>query len=163
MTPQTKHHLIVGGGLVVAVVVAIIVYKKYEAQSGGTQSASQAAADQQNQDALAYLEASSLNSPYAYDTSGAGGGVSLPSSPSSTNAAQSIADELASIEQAFGFAPPAPSSPAPTPTPAPAAAPSAPVSSSGTSSVPLPVSPASQRHALSDEPATLRLESEAFV
>lgn len=166
MTPETKHHLIVGGGLIVAVVVGIIVYKKYEAQSG----ASQAAAGQQNQDALAYLEASSLNSPYAYDTSGGGGaGISLPSSPSSTNAAQSIADELAGIEQAFGFGPPAsaaPASAAPASTTSASPAPTA----SRLPATRWPVAPASQQiHALparamlSNEPVTLRLDSEGMV
>lgn len=94
MTDKTKHYLILGGGLVVAVSVAIVVYKKYQANS----SASQAAAEQQSNDELAYLEASSLDSPYGYDDSDSGDSIALPSSDSS----DSLAQELESIECLFG-------------------------------------------------------------
>lgn len=98
MTEQTKHYLIIGGGLVVAVAVAIVVYKKYEANSG----ADQAAADQQNQDALAFLEASSLDDPYAV---GGAGGSTISLAPAGTS--ESLAQEITDLESAFGLTPPA--------------------------------------------------------
>lgn len=95
MTQETKHSLIVGGGLILAVVLGIIVYKKYEANS----QTSQAASDQASQDELAYIESMSMQGAYA----GYGGGsaLTIPSPP----ATQSLADQISSLEQAFGFAP----------------------------------------------------------
>lgn len=154
MTSQTKHYLIVGGALIVAVVVGIVLYKHYAASAG----ASQATQDQSNQDALALLEANAMNSPYQSYGSSAAGGVSLPSPAPQ----QSLADQIASLEQAFGFA-------SPVSTPTGASTPSAGSSSSPSVSpspvAPRTVSPAPPQHAalLSDEPATLKMEHEEFV
>lgn len=96
LSPETKHALIIGGGLIVAVVVAIVVYKKYQVSS----QAGQAASDQATQDELAYIEEQSLEGGAEFgsvDTSGSS--VTLPSAPAS----QSLAQEIQSIEGAFGL------------------------------------------------------------
>lgn len=96
LSPETKHSLIVGGALIAAVVAGIIVFRKYQANS----AAAQAQSDQSNADDLAYIESLALGGGYA--VGGGGGGssaITIPSAP----ATQSLADELASIEQAFGF------------------------------------------------------------
>lgn len=156
MTQQTKHYLIIGGGLVLAVALAVIIYKRYAANS----SASQAATDQSNQDALAYLEASSANSPYGY-AGGSGSTISL--APAGTQ--QTLAQEIAAIEQEFGFGPPAssastPASPSAS-TPA-SGSPAAP-STSTPSTPPEPVSPTRQRIALDTSQPLMTMEHEAFV
>lgn len=153
MTSQTKHYLIIGGALVVAVVIGIVLYKRYAVSA----SASQATQDQSNQDALAFLEANAMNSPYG----GGGvatGGVSFPSAAPQ----QSLADEIASIEQAFGFAAPASTS---TGASTPSAGSSSSPSVSPSPVAPRTVSPVPPRRAalLNDEPATLKMEHEEFV
>lgn len=105
MTPETKHYLFIGGGLILATIIGIIVYKRYEAGA----SASQAASDQQNADELALLEATATDNPYASFTSGAAGGSTI--SLGSAGPQQSLAEQLGSLEQLFGFGPPASSSP----------------------------------------------------
>ena len=100
MTAETKKHLMYGGALIVSVVLGIIVYKRYEA---GAQS-SQAASDQANSDELAYIESLALQNPYG-SSAASGSSIVLPTAP----AQSSIADELASLEQAFGLAPQTPS------------------------------------------------------
>lgn len=152
MTAQTKHYLIVGGALLAAVVLGIVVYKRYQAGA----STSQAASDQSNQDALAFLEANAQNSPYG---SGAltGTSVSLPAPQQS----QSLADEIASIEKLFGFASSAPAAASSSPSPAPSPSPSpAPGISPGNG---LPVAPRRNGPVLSDEPGILKMEHEEFV
>lgn len=152
MTSQTKHYLIVGGGLVLAVALAVILYKRYAANS----SASQAATDQSNQDALAYLEASSVNSPYGYAGGGSGSTISL--APAGTQ--QTLAQEIAGIEQEFGFGPPSP----PASTPASPASGSPAVPSTPKPSTPRdPVSPSRQRLVLDTSQPLMTLEHEAFV
>ena len=101
MTAETKKHLLYGGALIVAVVLGIIVYKRYEA---GAQS-SQAASDQANSDELAYIESLALQNPYG-SSAASGSSIALPTAP----AQSSIADELASLEQAFGLSPATPAS-----------------------------------------------------
>ncbi|HXT74614.1 MAG TPA: hypothetical protein VN785_12245 [Candidatus Angelobacter sp.] len=152
MTQQTKHYLIIGGGLVVAVALAVILYKRYEASS----TASQAATDQSNQDALAYLEASSTNSPYGY---AGGGGSTVSLAPAGTQ--QTLAQQVAAIEQEFGFGPPAAPAPTPasTPTSGSPAGPSAPTPSKS----PAPVPPARQKYALDSAQPEMTMEHEAFV
>lgn len=151
MTEKTKHVLIVGGGLILTVAVAIVVYKNYQASS----SASQAAADQQNDDALAYLEASSVDDPYAYEAAG-GASISVPASTGTTGAAQSIADELSSIEQAFGLAPPSSDSSSTGDGSSTTASAADPTAST-------PVRPAPSRVTLDDSAPMLHLESDGFV
>ncbi len=156
MTPQTKHYLIIGGGLVLAVALAVILYKRYQASS----SASQAANDQSNQDALAYLEASSMNSPYSYGGGGSGSSISL--APAGTQ--QTLAQEIAAIEQQFGFGPPP--SPASSPASSSAESPNSPAASSTTSTPsapPVPVSPERQKIALDNSQPLMTMEHEAFV
>lgn len=145
MTEQTKKYLIVGGGLVLAVIVGIIVYKKYEAGA----NASQAAADQSTQDELAYLEAQGANNAYGGGFSGVGSiGVASPSSAGGTT----LAEEIQSIEQAFGFGTSA-SSPSAAGAPPSGSAPSggapAPAGSTPPKKVanPLPVPPQQERRA----------------
>jgi hypothetical protein len=105
LSPETKHSLIIGGGLILAVVLGIIVYKKYEANS----QAGQAASDQASQDELAYLESMALSGGAYGDYSGGGSSITIPSAP----ATQSLASEVASLEQAFGLgSTAAPSTPA---------------------------------------------------
>lgn len=128
MTPETKRSLILGGGLILAVVLGIVVYKKYEANS----QASQASSDQATQDELAYIESLSLSGGgYSDYGGGAGSAITIPSPP----ATQSLAQELAQIEQTFGFGA--------APSTTPAAPPSQPVNRN------LPVSsgPPNQPHA----------------
>jgi hypothetical protein len=155
MTEQTKHYLIVGGGLVVSVAVAIIVYKKFEVSS----QASQAANAQANQDELAELEASAIDDPYGYaDASAADTGISFPSAGNS----QSIAQELQAIEQEFGFDTGTGSAGSPTSSGSPSSS-SPPTSSPATPSTgPAPVAPKASPIGLSDEPAELDMEHEAF-
>lgn len=122
LSPETKHSLIIGGGLVLAVVLGIIVFKKYEANS----QADQAASDQQTQDALDYLESMDLSGGYgALMGSSGGSSLSIPTAPAS----QSLAQEISSLESAFGFGSPsssAGSSPTSGSSGSTAAAPSAP-------------------------------------
>lgn len=146
MKEETKKYLIIGGGLVIAIAVGIIVYKKYEASAG----ASQAAADQSTQDELAYLEAQSMDNAYAGFGGGGGvGSIGVASPPSVSG--MTFAQEIASIEQAFGFGPPA-SSPnsagAPTSGSAPSGGTAAPAGSPSTRKniSPLPLPPQQQRH-----------------
>lgn len=150
MTQQTKHYLIIGGGLVLAVALAVILYKRYQASS----TASQAATDQSNQDALAYLEASSVNSPYGY---AGGGGSTISLAPAGTQ--QTLAQQVAAIEQAFGFGPPSSSTPASTP----ASGSPAGSSTSTPSTPPAPVSPVRQKLALDNSAPLMTMEHEAFV
>jgi hypothetical protein len=96
MTPQTKHYLIIGGGLVAAVVLGIVVYKYFEAG----QSASAAANDQANQDALAYLEAEQLEGSGTYEDDLGGGGITVSGSPASQ---QDLAQELQGLLGDFGI------------------------------------------------------------
>jgi hypothetical protein len=95
LSPETKHSLIIGGGLILAVVLGIIVYKKYEANS----QAGQAASDQASQDELAYIESMALSGGAYGDYSSGGSSITIPSAP----ATQSLASEVASLEQAFGL------------------------------------------------------------
>lgn len=160
MTPETKHHLIVGGALIVAVIVGIVVYKKYEAQSGDAQAAQQ----QSDDDALAYLEATSFSNPYDLSGEGGGGGsISLPSAAPT----QSLADEINSIEQALGFSAPTSSSSSPSSSGSSPSAPSSTASAlPATTRVPTPYTgpaPVTPRSLLGDEPPSLQLEHEEFV
>lgn len=151
MTEQTKRYLIIGGGLVLAVALAVILYKRYQANS----SASQAASDQSNQDALAYLEASSVSSPYGY---AGGGGSTISLAPAGTQ--QTLADEIAAIEKEFGFGPS--SSPASTPASTSASGSSAGSSAPTPSTPPAPVPP-QKKLALDNSQPLMTMEHEAFV
>ena len=132
MTPEIKRSLIIGGGLILAVVLGIVVYKKYEANS----QTSQAASDQASQDELAYIESMALSGgAYASYGGGAGSAITIPSAP----ATQSLADEIAGIEQAFGFAPA--SSPSAPSSSSSSTSSSSSSSSSSSPSRPLPTSP----------------------
>lgn len=148
MKEETKKYLIIGGGLIVAVAVGIIVYKKYEAGAG----ASQAAADQSTQDELAYLEAQSMDNAYAGFGGGGGGVGSIGIASPPPVSGMTFAQEIASIEQAFGFGPPA-SSPnsagAPPSGSAPSGGAAAPAGSPPPKKTngPLPIPPQQQRHA----------------
>lgn len=100
LSPETKHTLMIGGALILAVVLGIIVYKKFEANSQASQAATSAANDQADQDTLAYLESLALGGGDYSSYEGSGGSsITIPSAPAST----SLAQELSSIEQAFGY------------------------------------------------------------
>jgi hypothetical protein len=159
MTAETKHHLIVGGGLIAAVIIGIVFYKRYQAGS----SASQAAADQQNADQLAFLESQALTNPYDAGYGAGGSSITIPAASSGP----SLIDQLNQIEQAFGFAPTPSASTPSTPSTGSGSTPPPPAGSGspslGTPGAKLPGAPAKQKFQLDSSLPQMTLEHEAFV
>lgn len=103
MTPETKKLLIRSGAFIAAIVVAYLLYTRHEANVAASGANAQPGNDQTSQDELTLLaELAASGSQYAVGGGGGGSTISFPSSPTGQ---QSLADQIASIEQALGFAP----------------------------------------------------------
>jgi hypothetical protein len=124
MEKETKKYLIIGTALVVSIGIGVVLWKKYQASSDTSEAASNAAADQSNQDELALIESSLEANAYA----GEAGAQSYSPAVIGTGTPQTLAQEVTALEAALGFGPGVTASPTPIPTtpttPAPTAAPS---------------------------------------